>query len=247
MQRYFVAEEQIDLNINEIKIVGSDVHHIKNVMRMKIGDEVIASSNHKAYRCAIGLLEDDVVVLKIKEQLTENAELSVAITIAHGLTTREKREEVVQKITQLGACQYQSVMMKKCQVKLSDNAKKQTERLNKIAKEASEQSQRSKILEVKECITFNELLKLKVQYDLCLVASTKAVKTTDALGAAFTKKAQKILIVVGPEAGLDETEEAKLIENGFEAISLGKRILRCEVAPVYIMSVASYLLEKAGE
>lgn len=247
MQRYFVEQNQIDLNLKEIKIIGSDVHHIKNVMRMKINDEVIVSSNLLSYHCHIVMIMDTFVSLKIDEELSDTNELNVEITIAHGLTTREKREEVVQKITQLGAFQYLPVLMKKCQVKLSDNAKKQTERLQKIAKEASEQSQRSKILEVKECISFNELIDLKSEYDLCLVASTKANKTTDALGDALLKKPHKLLIVVGPEAGIDEKEEEMLLSCGFISVSLGKRILRCEVAPVYIMSVASYLLEKSSE
>lgn len=241
MQRYFINEENVLLDANKIIIKGKDVHHIKNVMRMKIGDEIICSTEHNSYLVKITSI-NDFVETSIIDKLNKSNELMVEVTIAHGLTTREKREEVIQKITQLGALKYIPVLTEKSVVKISDNIEKQTERLNKIAKEASEQSQREKILKVSLPISINELIKLKDEYDVSFIASTKLDAKINNLNKNLKNK-KKILIVIGPEAGFSEKEENKLMENGFIPISLGKRILRCEVAPLYIMSVISYLDE----
>jgi len=244
MQKYFVKNEQIDVTLNKAFIIGSDVHHIKNVMRMKESSKIIISNNIDSYFCEIESIEDSIVKCNIIEKQTNNNELSINISIAHGLTTREKREEVIDKITQLGALKYIPIQLKKCLVKLSENSGKQIERLNKIAKEASEQSMRTKMLEVMEPIKLKELITMGKSYDLCLVASTVASSDVDNLTKYIvSKKYKNILILIGSEAGIDKTEEDELIKNGWIPFSLGKRILRTEVAPVYIMSVISYLDE----
>lgn len=241
MQRYFVDKTSV-VKPN-IYITGDDLHHIKNVMRMNVGDKVYVSDQDNSWIAIIKNIDFQQVTLEIEEELNENKELPLNITIAHGLVSREKKEETIQKITQLGAVAYIPVLMKKSVIKLvKEKEQKQTERLQKIAKEASEQSHRTKILKVELPITFNELLKLEKNYDICLYAST----VLDPKDESFKKiirerKYKNILILVGPEAGIDESEIAKL--NSWTAITLGPRILRTEVAPLYIMSAVSYELE----
>lgn len=241
MQRYFV--DKISVVKPNIYITGDDLHHIKNVMRMNVGDKVYVSDQDNSWIAIIKNIDFQQVTLEIEEELNENKELPLNITIAHGLVSREKKEETIQKITQLGAVAYIPVLMKKSVIKLvKEKEQKQTERLQKIAKEASEQSHRTKILKVELPITFNELLKLEKNYDICLYAST----VLDPKDESFKKiirerKYKNILILVGPEAGIDESEIAKL--NSWTAITLGPRILRTEVAPLYIMSAISYELE----
>ena len=241
MQRYFVDKNSVVKPY--IYITGDDLHHIKNVMRMNIGDKVYVSDQDNSWIAIIQSIDLQQVVLLIEEELNENKELPLNITIAHGLVSREKKEETIQKITQLGAVSYIPVLMKKSVVKLvKEKEQKQTERLQKIAKEASEQSHRTKILNVELPITFNELLKLENKYDICLYAST----ILDPKDESFKKiikeqKYKNILILVGPEAGIDESEIEKL--KNWTAITLGPRILRTEVAPLYIMSAISYELE----
>lgn len=241
MQRYFVEKSNVILP--NIYITGDDCHHIKNVMRMNIGDKVFVSDQINSWIAIIEFIEQNQIVLSVEQELNEEKELPLNITIAHGLVSREKKEETIQKITQLGAVSYIPVLMKKSVVKLvKEKEQKQTERLQKIAKEASEQSHRTRILNVELPITFNELLKLEKNYDICLYAST----VLDPKDQSFKKiikeqKYKNILILVGPEAGIDETEISKL--NNWTAITLGPRILRTEVAPLYIMSAISYELE----
>lgn len=241
MQRYFINQKIIDLNNNIITIEGSDVHHIKNVMRMKIGDQIICVTDGVSYLSQITQI-GDVVISTILETIVDTNELNIQVDIAHGLTTREKREEVIQKLTQLGACSYYPIIMEKSLVKMNDNIEKQTERLRKIAKEASEQSQRTKIMDIHLPLAIDELIKIKDQYDTLFIASTKVSSEKNNL-KSHIKPHKKVLVVIGPEAGISPKEEQKLIDNGFIPLSLGKRILRTEVAPVYIMSVISYLSE----
>jgi 16S rRNA (uracil1498-N3)-methyltransferase len=241
MQRYFVEKSSVILP--NIYITGDDCHHIKNVMRMNIGDKVYVSDQDNSWIAIIESIDLNQVVLKVEKELDEQKELPLNITIAHGLVSREKKEETIQKITQLGAVSYIPVLMKKSVVKLvKEKEQKQTERLQKIAKEASEQSHRTKLLNVELPITFNELLKLENNYDICLYASTVLNPKDQSFKKIIKEqKYNNILILVGPEAGIDESEISKL--TNWTAITLGPRILRTEVAPLYIMSAISYELE----
>lgn len=240
MQRYFINKENIDYLNHRAIIVGGDVYHIKVVMRMNIGDKIYLCDNDKSFIAEIINIFDESIELNLLEELTINPELDIQVTIAHGLVSREKKEDTIQKLTQLGAVKYIPVQMKRSVVKIiKEKEQKQTERLQKIAKEASEQSHRIKELIVENPITFLDLLKLKKDYDACLFAST----ILDSKSPSFKmiikdSNIKNILVLVGPEAGIDQTEIEKL--EGWIPISLGPRILRTEVAPLYILSAISY-------
>lgn len=242
MQRYFVESNSI---INGyVYIKNDDYHHITKVMRMKIDDDIIVCDNKCSYLCKLNEINSEIVVAKIIKQLDEKKELPVSVTIAHGVVRREKAEEVIDKITQLGASKYLMVSMERCNVKLNDEKiSKKIDRMNKIAKEASEQSHRQKKLIVVEPINFQTLLKLKKDYDLCLYAYELIDKDESFKNVLKLKKYQSILVLVGPEGGISQKEAKMLNESGFIPISLGPRILRTEVAPTYIMAAISYELE----
>ena len=112
--------------------------------------------------------------------------------------------------------------------------------MQKIAKEASEQSHRTKILEVKEAVSFKEFLKMSKDYDLCLYAYENSNKEDSFKNLLKNKKYKNILILVGPEGGISEKEVKLLNEANFYPVTLGPRILRTQVAPLYIMSAISY-------
>ncbi len=240
MQRYFVNKEAIDEISMTATISGSDVHHITIVMRMQLNDKIYLCDNDKSYIAKITYFDEEVVKLELIEKLEGNPELPINVTIAHGLVNREKKEETIQKITQLGAVKYIPVLMKKSIVKIvKEKEQKQTERLQKIAKEASEQSHRIKELIVENPITFKELLKRSNEYDACLFASTvEDAKSTTFKQVLKNASIKNILVLVGPEAGIDQAEIDIL--KGWIPITLGPRILRTEVAPLYIMAAISY-------
>jgi 16S rRNA (uracil1498-N3)-methyltransferase len=233
MQRYFIKNEQV--HHNKIVIANDDVHHIKNVMRMQVGDEVICCDESQVYLAKIESISN-IVNLTIEKLLDYDNELKIQVTIAQGLVRREKTEEVIRRLTELGCYAYLPVTMRRSIVKANPD---KLERWYKIIKEASEQSQRNKLMMLKEPLAFNDFLKLAPQYDLCLYAHVS--EDNNSFNKIINQfNGQKILVLVGPEGGYDDTEIQTLETNGFKRISLGKRILRTETAPLYIMSVLGY-------
>lgn len=242
MQRYFVNMSQVFSN--KIVIMGDDYHHITKVMRMKLDDKVIVASDGNSWLCAISQILEKTIELDIIETLDEQKELNVNVTIAHGMVRREKAEEVIDKVTQLGASFYVQVMMERSNVKINDEKiDKKIDRMNKIAKEASEQSHRTKKLEVLKPIIFNDLFKMTDKYDLLLYAYEKAEHDDSLKELLKENKYRNVLVIIGPEGGISEKEVSLLKKNNFLPISLGPRILRTEVAPTYFMVALSYELE----
>lgn len=242
MQRYFVNKNQIKAPY--IEIIGDDYHHIKNVMRNNIGDKAYVCNDDKTYLAHIEKIANDKIIFFIDEELKENKELKINVSIAQGLVRKEKMEEVVDYITELGASSYIPVIMDRSIVKYKqEKDDNKNIRLNKIAKEAAEQSHRTKILEVSKTINFKELLNISKNYDLCLYAYEKANDNDSLKKILKNKKYQNILVLIGPEGGISDIEVAALDKADFVKMSLGPRILRTQVAPLYIMSAISYEVE----
>lgn len=239
MQRYFVNQDAIQ--VPYIFITGDDCHHIGMVMRMKPGDKVYVSDQVRSFIASIIDIKKEQVVLEICEELHEEKELPYNVTIAQGLVRREKMEEVIDYITELGAASYIPVVMNRSIVKVNlEQMEKKSTRYAKIAKEAAEQSHRLKIMEVKNVVSWKDFLKLSSSYDLCLYAYEASPKDDSLKQILKTKTYQNILVVVGPEGGISEKEVADLKANNFLPITLGPRILRTQVAPLYILSALSY-------
>ena len=244
MQRYFLDNQEI-IN-NHIEISGSDFHHIKNVMRMNVNDEVYICLSGVTYIARLERFETQKVVFEIINKIETTSEMPYDVALAQGLVRREKKEEVIRRITELGATLYIPVNMERSIVKANGDEK--LERQKTIIKEASEQSHRDKKMELSKTIDFKELLKLKDKYDLCLYAYEESGRANNYNLKKYLKDLKKenkksILILVGPEGGISPKEVEKLNENGFYPIGLGPRILRTETAPLYIMSAISYELE----
>lgn len=243
MQRYFIETKQINNNIITIK--GNDVHHIKTVMRMNTDDKIIVCDEVDTYLCKIIFIGNEVEA-EIIEKINENVELNINITIAHGLVRREKMEEVIRRLVELGCKSYIPVDMQRSVVKHKEI---NIERLNKIVKEASEQSQRTKLMNLYNIISFNELMKKINDFDLVLFAHTVYKENNFLYDILVNNNCfqnnKNILVIVGPEGGFDDEEVKKLLTfPNVKPIGLGKRILRTETAPLYIMSVLGFMGEK---
>lgn len=242
MQRYFVKNNQV--SGNSVIITGLDCHHITNVMRMKLGDKVYVCSEDSSYIAEISSLSKEEVNLTIVEKLNEKKELDVNVTIAQGLVRREKMEEVIDYICELGATSYLPVIMKRSIIKMNkEDFNKKKDRYNLIAKEASEQSHRTKIMNIDDLVTWKEFLALSKNYDLILYAYEASREDDSFKQLLKSKKYNSILVLIGPEGGIDEAEVKDLKNNNFLPITLGPRILRTQVAPLYVMSAIAYELE----
>ncbi|MFJ7971358.1 16S rRNA (uracil(1498)-N(3))-methyltransferase [Psychrobacillus sp. NPDC096389] len=246
MQRYF-TNELIEDN-NTVTITGEDAHHMIQVMRMSSGDEVYVVADGKTYTMTIVEGTSKSVLLETKEKHEKSTEMPVKVSIVCGLPKGDKLELITQKATELGMHTLYPFEAKRSIVKWDKqkNEKKIT-RLQKIAKEAAEQSHRSFIPLIHKPISLTELLEISKSYDVKFVADEEDAKVmnrqkfADQLKKVYDK--QSILIVFGPEGGLDRQEVQQLREFEFQPIALGPRILRTETAPLYALAAISYEYE----
>jgi 16S rRNA (uracil1498-N3)-methyltransferase len=246
VQRYFIEEQG---STDQFNISGDDYHHIVRVMRMKAGDEIICvSPQGRSAVCQIAEITDEMVMANVVKWEEGTKELPVHVVIASGLPKGDKLELIIQKGTELGAYEFVPFTASRSIVKWdSKKAAKKVERWQKIAKEAAEQSHRSWVPEVKEPISFKELVKASDEYTYKLVAYEEEAREGEAsvLSSTLAKlgKGDSLLIVFGPEGGLTSQEVDLLKKNGFLACGLGPRILRTETAPLYALSAVSYHFE----
>ena len=233
MQRYFVKEKK-DKNII---LTSDDMHHIKNVMRNKVGDLIECIYEEKLYICKITDLNGNVV--EVIEELEDNNELNYDITIAIALVKEQKMDLILQKVTELGVSRIIPVKMERSIVKLDkDKFNKKKARWIKICKEASEQSKRNKIPEITDLMTIEELGKLN--FDKKFICSTKTKVNLVNNYLQDNKSYAKMIFAIGPEGGIAPKEEEKLTTLGFTPISLGSRIMRVETAAIYVACVANF-------
>jgi len=247
MQRYFITSDQ--LVDNQVIMKKDDVHHIVTVMRGNVGDNVIVCCDKKSYLTEITELNKSEVLLKIVETKEEDVELPVFVSIAQGIIKGDKFDFVIQKGTECGAHVFLPVAMKRSVAKIEANkAAKKVERWQKIALEAARQAHRQVVPAVMEPVDVKDLVAMACEYDVCLFAYESfdaASKNRLATVANGLSAGQRVLVLIGPEGGIDETEVTTLETAGFQTIGLGPRILRTETAPIYVMAALSYALEIA--
>ena len=244
MQHFFVIPEQV--GETEIYVTGQDVNHMKNVLRMKIGEQVeISDGNNKKYLCEVSAYEDEQAVLRILELREADTELKSRLYLFQGLPKNDKMELIVQKAVELGAYEVIPVSMKRCVVKLdAKKAAKKVERWNSISESAANQAGRSIIPKVSDVVSYREALERAEQLDVVLVPYELEE------GMAETKKllhqiqpGQSVGIFIGPEGGFEREEVEQAIEAGAHPVTLGRRILRTETAGFTMLSILMFELE----
>lgn len=249
MYQFFVEPNQINIDDKSVIITGTDVNHIKNVLRMKTGEEIAVSNGQdgKEYRCGILALEEECVRCELRFVKEDAVELPSKVYLFQGLPKADKMELIIQKAVELGVYQVIPVAAKRCVVKLDDKkAKSKIARWQGIAEAAAKQSKRGIIPQVTDVMSFKEAVKMAAEMDVRLIPYELAE------GMPKTKKiienlqpGQDIAIFIGPEGGFEDAEIQTALENEIEPITLGKRILRTETAGFTILSWIMYHLEEA--
>lgn len=248
MQKFFIDPEQI--NKNTVRIIGEDVNHISNVLRLETGEEVLVGDKVSCdtYFCKIKEIGREKVLLEILKKMEDTTEPSTYIHIFQGLPKADKMEHIIQKGTEIGVSEFTPVNMARCIVKLDEKeSTKKTQRWQKIAETAAKQSKRDKIPKVNFPQNLKNLFENLQEYDIVLVAyedEHKHILKKELLN--YKTKGidlKKIAIIIGPEGGLAKEEVDFIIQNGGEAVSLGKRILRTETAPLVMATIILYELE----
>ena len=232
MQHYFASIED-----GLVKLSEKDIHHVLHVMRMKVGDTIVAVSEGKEYLADIKSLSP--LTIEVVEELDTNNELSIDITLLYCLAKGDKIEFVIQKATELGAKRIALISSKYCVTKIDNQSfQKKLPRYLAIAKEAAEQSHRQIIPEILGVYDINKLPN-ELLSDINLVAYEKCGDNP-----SLEIKDKSVSILIGSEGGFDSKEIETLLKQGFQTVSLGKRILRTETAAIYALSILGYGNEK---
>lgn len=245
----FFAESSAIKN-GRIYLTGTDVNHIENVLRLRAGDRVsvVDNENGMTYTCSIEEMSPGSVVCLIEDMQNESRELPVKITLYQGLPKSDKFEFVIQKAVEMGASCIVPVEMKRSVVKLtSDKAEKKNKRWNAIAASAASQSKRNTIPAVGDLITFEDALKKAVSEGEVIVPYELAEGMDDTrktLAGLKEKRTANISVFIGPEGGFDSSEIDMAEAAGAHLITLGRRILRTETAPLAILAWMIYIFEE---
>ena len=244
MQQFFVTADQVQEN--QIYIEGTDVNHMKNVLRMRPGEKLgISDGNNHHYICQVEKYEDAQAVLTILEEESVDTELPSKIYLFQGLPKGDKMELIVQKAVELGVYQVIPVATKRAVVKLdAKKAKKKVERWQQIAVSAAKQAGRGIIPAVGEVCTYAQALKYAEELDVVLIPYELAegMEETKQIIAEI-RPGQSVGIFIGPEGGFEKGEVEQAVKAGAEPLTLGKRILRTETAGLTMLSVLMFHLE----
>ncbi len=237
-----------DVQGDLLTITGPEVNHIRNVMRLKPGEEISVSigGDGREYRYGIEEYEEDAVVCRLRFVKEHEVELPVRVLLFQGLPKSDKMDLIVQKAVELGAAEIIPVSMERCVVKLdAGKAAKKTARWQTIAESAASQSRRGIIpkvlppMSMKEAVKYAEretdfrVIPYELQED---DGSTKEYLES-------IKAGQSVSIFIGPEGGFTQEEVELARTAGIRPVSLGRRILRTETAGLAVLSWLIYILE----
>lgn len=250
MYQFFVEPSQIQGD--RILIRGLDVNHIKNVLRMKPGEEICVRNgcDEREYRCGIEELGEDEIICQLRFIREKGLELPSKIYLFQGLPKADKMELIVQKAVELGVYEIIPVASRRAVVKLDEKkAGSKVARWQGIAQAAAQQSKRGIIPQVREVMSFSRAVEYSARtgmrlfpYELAGQEGSDMAKTRRIISAL--KPGEDLAVFIGPEGGFDREEAALALEKGLIPITLGKRILRTETAGLAVLSILMYHLEQ---
>lgn len=242
MTRFFVSADA--LKIDSVTLTGENAAHAK-VLRIKQGEEVLVCDGQgNECVCVVNQCTKNEVFLSVKERKVSNSEASVRVSVYVGFPKADKLEHVIQKATELGAMEIVAFPSSRCVSKPDEKSlSKKMERWQKIASSAAEQSGRGRVPEVVVLSSFTKALERALEADKAILFYENESATTLHMaleGQCF----HSVSLITGPEGGFDESEVVQAAHSGIQICTLGKRILRCETAPLCALSAVMYA---AGE
>lgn len=237
MQRYFASYDKF----KNIVICDDDIFHITKVMRMRPGDqfEINLDGDIKLAE----FVSSGPFSYKIIKEFNENDEIEGYIRLLYCLPKGEKTDLVIQKAVELGANEVVLINSERSIAKITkENKDKKILRFNKIIKEASEQSKRTNLMKLNDVISFKEIS--NYPGDINLIAYENTNNTVKNLSDILKDaKGKTVNVIIGAEGGISKSELQIALDNNYQEISLGKRILRSETACFYILSLLSFYMD----
>ena len=245
MPRFFITRDAVDTAAGTLTLRGADAHHIARALRLAVGDTVtVCDDGGTVYDCRLTRISDDEVTAEILAESEESAESPLLIRLFMAYPKGDKFETVLQKAVELGAARITPFESERC-VKRPPLEKQArlAERHAKIAEAAAKQCGRSVIPTVDTPLPFADALRVAASTDLPLFCYEGA--GTQSLRAVLERRpdARTVSVIIGAEGGFSPEEAQAATDAGCIAVGLGKRILRCETAPAYVLSALSYAYE----
>lgn len=236
MPRFFTNE----IDENNIIINGDDARHIGRSLRMKTGEAVTICCNGTDYNCTIESITEEQVFLTLLNKERCAAEPSVEVTLFQAVPKLDKLEYIVQKSVELGVSKIVPVLTRRCISRPTEkDFSKKILRLNKIAEEAAKQAGRGIIPRVMPIITYKNAVEEMALLDRSIILYEEEG------GCSFSEVdftgVKTVGLMVGSEGGFDKEEAELAAASGASRVWLGKRILRCETAPITAMSILMFL------
>ena len=238
MTRFFIEPE--DMQPDFLVLTGENAQHAK-VLRLKNGEEVLVCDGQgRECLCTVSDVSPERISLVVNHCQESDTEAAVRLSVYMAFAKGEKLEHVIQKATELGAFEIIAFPSARCVSRPDEKSlKKKLERWQKIAQSAAQQSGRGRIPEVLVMTSYKQALSRAAQADVGLLFYENERATT--LKMALTQKPyQTVSILTGPEGGLEESEVEQASQAGLQVCTLGKRILRCETAPLCALSAIMY-------
>ncbi|MDD5731138.1 MAG: RsmE family RNA methyltransferase [Candidatus Omnitrophica bacterium] len=238
MRRFFCNSKDISgdtINVTDLSLIN----HLRKVLRVKLNEKlVIFDDMANEYECAVERMLPQSIILKINTRITRAAETGARFTIACAIPKKSKFDDIIDKLTQLGAERIIPLQTERAIVKLDSHKEAlRLGRWRKIALNASQQSQRKVLPLVEEVMTFEEALSGSSAFDLKLIPTLEGERKSikDVLSG---QRHNNILVLIGPEGDFSPKETALALKTGCVPVSLGELVLRVETAAV---AVASYI------
>ena len=243
MPRFFIRQNQIEDDV--IWITGDDAHHISRSLRMAAGEEItVCDMQGVEYSCVLESFEETSVGARIVSRKASENEPICTVRLFQALPKGDKLDSVIQKAVECGVREIVPFESERCVVRITSDAEdKKRQRRQRIAEEAAKQCGRSVLPEVSASVGFDEMLRKASSADICYFCYEG--DGTEPLGKLLSKideyKNEKgsmpeIAIVIGSEGGFSLAEVEKAKAAGCLLTGLGKRILRTETAPVFVLS-----------
>ena len=236
MPRFFTNE----IDETNITLTGSDAQHIGRSLRMKPGEPLTVCCRGVDYNCVISQITSDTVYLSLIGKELCAAEPDVEVTLFQAVPKLDKLEYIIQKSVELGVSRIVPVLTRRCISRPDErDFAKKLPRLNKIAAEAAKQSGRGIIPEVSPLVSYKTALGMMSELDRTILLYEEEGGCS--FGEVDFSGVRSVGLVVGSEGGFDNEEAETAVSVGSVQVWLGKRILRCETAPITALSILMFL------
>lgn len=237
IRRFFVNEE--DIKGGELTLAGEEFFHAAKVIRLKPGFLFVASAGSGVdYNCKVKEIRGGFLTAEILSEEPNLTEAGIKVTLFQAVLKNNKLDEVVQKAAELGAISVIPFFSEYTKDAALENCN--IVRLKKIAKEASKQCGRSRVIEVAEPIKFDALMERAAGFDKVFFFYEN--EEGGALKDNIDRKDKNIAVIIGGEGGFSPAEAEILKNKGTAAVGLGKRILRADTAAVSALTLIFYLM-----